>query len=100
MDKTPIGPNDTRLARQAFMKAKGPMVYNDLPGRMVQLSLSGSVGHSCENDRDDVKCVQSLLNRYNSVSALAVDGLVGPKTLSAIATFQRSQLGFADQRID
>ena len=86
------------------MKAKGPMVYNDVPGRLLQVSLTGSVGYGGENDRDDVRCIQSLLNLYNAPSpimpALSVDGLIGPKTVAAIKTFQQRHLGFSDQRID
>jgi len=86
------------------MKSKGPIVYNDVPNNLVQVELRGSVGYRGENDRDDVKCIQSLLNIYNETNGsrvpLAVDGLVGPKTIEAIAAFQKKKVGFVDQRID
>lgn len=86
------------------MKSKGPIVYNDVPGNLVQVGLTGSVGYGGENDRDDVKCIQSLLNIYNEADKsripLTVDGVVGPRTNDTICAFQRKIVGFVDQRID
>lgn len=57
--------------------------------------LKGSVGSGGANNRDDVVQVQSLLNvqRPAGSPALKVDGVAGPRTLSAISDFQRRRMG-------
>lgn len=84
-----------------------PVIYNDKPGREVQACLSGPVGQRGLNRLDDVRLVQSLLNAANGSTPprapglLVVDGLCGPKTCAAIASFQQRHSGLlADARID
>jgi hypothetical protein len=53
------------------------------------------------NCPEDVKLVQQLLNaKVSGPSAiLANDGIIGPKTISAIENFQRGTLGMASPGI-
>jgi peptidoglycan hydrolase-like protein with peptidoglycan-binding domain len=72
-----------------------------MPGK----SLSGSVGRGGLNRAADVMTVQFLLNcvpvsQGGPVKDLAVDGIVGPKTIQAINQFQERQFGWADGRVD
>jgi len=55
--------------------------------------VSGSVGNRGKNVRADVLIVQQLLNANlpKGRPPLAVDGLVGPKTIAAIVEFQSSK---------
>lgn len=67
--------------------------------------LSAPVGSNAPNRPDDVRRVQSLLNRVlprlgGTPSRLVVDGFCGEKTIGAISRFQKARLGFADGRID
>lgn len=60
-----------------------------------EATLSGSVGRNGENKNSDVKKVQRLLNRVEDSEGgpdpdLAVDGLIGPKTIGAIEKFQKA----------
>jgi len=86
------------------MKARGPIVYNESPANLIQVELTASVGAGSENNREDVICIQSLLNLFRKEQraqpALTVDGLVGPRTLAAIADFQKAMTGYVDRRID
>lgn len=67
-------------------------------------TIHGSVGRQGRNQREDVKVVQALLNKSLTPAAkpLAVDGLVGPKTIGAIEDYQRRvvKLRSPDGRID
>jgi Putative peptidoglycan binding domain len=68
-------------------------------------TISASVGVGGRNAAVDVRTAQELLNSVPTASGgpvplLAVDGLVGPKTVAAIQRFQRTQLGWADGRVD
>jgi peptidoglycan hydrolase-like protein with peptidoglycan-binding domain len=68
-------------------------------------SLQRSVGWGGRNLPQDVVTVQYLLNCVPSGKGgpfpeLAVDGLVGPKTIGAIRKFQRAAFGHADGRVD
>jgi hypothetical protein len=68
-------------------------------------TISASVGAGGRNLAADVRTVQELLNGVPTASGgptplLAVDGLVGPKTVGAIQRFQRTQFGWADGRAD
>lgn len=69
-------------------------------------SIDGSVGRGGRNfPAKDVLTVQYLLNCVPAGSGgpqpeLVMDGICGPKTLKAIETFQRQNLGFADGRVD
>lgn len=49
-------------------------------------SISASVGSGGHNEMPDVSTIQTLLNRAGA--GLAVDGLVGPKTIGGIRAFQ------------
>jgi hypothetical protein len=69
------------------------------------IDIAQSVGVNGGNLPDDVRTIQQALNRVPPSSggplpALDVDGLCGPKTEQAIATFQRRQFGWADGRVD
>jgi peptidoglycan hydrolase-like protein with peptidoglycan-binding domain len=68
-------------------------------------SVKGAVGIGGANVRTDVATVQYLLNcvpagQGGPAPELAVDGLVGPKTIAAIRKFQASAFGKADGRVD
>jgi hypothetical protein len=68
------------------------------------MSLIGeSVGQGGRNKFGDVKVVQLLLNDWlgrKGGNLLKVDGLAGPKTVSAISQFQNSQTKWVDGRAD
>ena len=60
------------------------------------VTLQGSVGRNGRNLCDDVVQIQDALNRVGPANGgpiipLAVDGFVGPKTIKAIADFQKTQ---------
>jgi peptidoglycan hydrolase-like protein with peptidoglycan-binding domain len=62
-----------------------------------------SVGEGGANDRQDVGIVQHLLNvvrKRDGDEPLAVDGIVGPKTLAAIRDFQEKNCAVIDGRVD
>ena len=68
-------------------------------------SIQRSVGWGGTNVAQDVVTVQYLLNCVPSRKGgpfpeLAVDGLVGPKTIGAIRKFQHAAFGHADGRVD
>lgn len=72
-----------------------------------RLEISASVGNGGRNLPPDVEKIQRALNRVpmdegGPAPPLIVDGLVGPKTVGAIYTFQRHQFGTAkaDGRVD
>lgn len=82
-----------------------PIIFNENPSRLVQLTMSGSVGTGGHNDRADTKFVQLLLNAIplsqgGPETKLAVDGLVGPKTIAAIQRYQKANTLFCDGRVD
>ena len=67
--------------------------------------ISSSVGKGGKNKPEDTKVVQELLNDFAKMCGfkkLDVDGLVGPKTITAIVEFQKVAVGMAkpDSRID
>lgn len=73
----------------------------------MQTSIAKSVGVNGVNIPGDVKTIQTLLNLIPQSlggpnSALAVDGLAGPKTNGSIYGFQKAQFGpmQADGRVD
>lgn len=72
-----------------------------MPGKKILTS----VGVGGANQPVDVMTVQYLLNCVPAVQGgppeeLAVDGLVGPKTVAAIRRFQGAQFGWGDGRVD
>jgi peptidoglycan hydrolase-like protein with peptidoglycan-binding domain len=72
-----------------------------MPGK----SLVASVGYGGANAAADVMTVQFLLNcvpvsQGGPVKDLAVDGIIGPKTIQAIYQFQKVQFGWSDGRVD
>lgn len=67
--------------------------------------LMGSVGRVATNRPNDVRLVQTLLNRQSipgGTDKLSVDGRIGPKTIQRIEAFQRHVLKFSrpDGRVD
>jgi peptidoglycan hydrolase-like protein with peptidoglycan-binding domain len=64
------------------------------------------VGRGGVNSRSDVELVQSLINskikEISPLAPLAVDGIVGPKTIGAIERYQKSVVGLSrpDGRVD
>lgn len=56
-------------------------------------SISGSVGKGGNNNKEDVKTVQSLLNNFGY--GLVVDGDCGKKSIAAITDFQAKHAGIA-----
>jgi hypothetical protein len=86
------------------LRGKGTAVSGPVPGLAA---IGASVGQGGANRRIDVKAVQTALNAVPVVlggagGALAVDGLIGPKTLGAIGTFQSMWIAdqFQDGRCD
>ncbi len=67
--------------------------------KVVIVPINKSVGEKGDNDTEDVKIVQELLNKKGA--SLTVDGDCGKKTIDAIKAFQ-SKLGFSkpDGRVD
>jgi hypothetical protein len=68
-------------------------------------TISAPVGVGGKNRDADVRTVQQLLNDVPTASGgpiqpLAVDGLIGPKTIAAIGRFQKAQFGWQDGRVD
>ncbi|WHQ68589.1 transglycosylase SLT domain-containing protein [Methylorubrum extorquens] len=59
------------------------------------MTISKPVGKNSVNLSKDVSQIQILLNRYRTRNEplLRVDGLCGPKTVSAIVVFQATKLG-------
>ncbi len=59
--------------------------------------MVASVGHGGLNRTEDVQLVQALLNRHLQAPhrPLAVDGVMSPRTISAIVNFQRRVLHLA-----
>ena len=57
-------------------------------------TIVASVGHGGLNRTDDVRRVQELLNRHMQPPQrpLVVDGVMSPRTIAAIAAFQRRVL--------
>lgn len=67
------------------------------------MPIQQSVGKGRVNRPDDVRHVQSLLNDWrhqNQLPPIAVDGLVGPQTISAILEFQQRVTHIVDGRVD
>jgi peptidoglycan hydrolase-like protein with peptidoglycan-binding domain len=67
--------------------------------------IGGSVGLGGKNIRADVVTVQELLNFVSASqggppSPVAVDGLIGPETVSAVTRFQKKNIGWSDGRVD
>src|SRR5262249_26505291 len=65
--------------------------------------IIGSVGQGGLNRRADTLSIQLLLNdwrRSQGMSALVVDGIVGPQTIGTILEFQRRNALPQDGRID
>jgi len=76
-----------------------PALSLSAPPPRARPMLSGSVGASGLNRRDDVRVVQQLLaNR--GIDPGTIDGLVGTKTIEAIRTMQAAFLTRPDGRID
>src|SRR5262245_10419244 len=66
--------------------------------------IRASVGREGVNRPEDVRLVQTLLNRHirPPQPSLSVDGLIGTKTIAAITDFQRRvvKLNYPDGRVD
>ncbi|MBV8226806.1 MAG: peptidoglycan-binding protein [Verrucomicrobia bacterium] len=66
--------------------------------------IASSVGKGGANRRDDTRAIQGLLGDLQIATGtipLAIDGIVGPKTIAAIVAFQQQNLGLpVDGRID
>jgi hypothetical protein len=80
-------------------------VRRSLPGGIMVLLISSSVGRGGFNAAADCRTVQTLLNAVPSAlggptPALAVDGRCGPLTIGAIGRFQGVQFNWADLRVD
>ena len=89
---------------QVLMKfARGGCALCDGPAYAV--GIAGSVGRGGRNAREDVMTIQGALNAVAPADGgpavkLAVDGFCGPRTIAAIETYQKRQLGWADGRVD
>ncbi|MFZ5479061.1 MAG: M15 family metallopeptidase [Myxococcota bacterium] len=66
----------------------------------TQPHLRASVGLGACNEPGDVRLVQGLLNEKGADPAIHVDGIVGPRTLSAIRVFQSAFMSVPDLRVD
>jgi hypothetical protein len=88
----------------ALMPSGGCLV-SEVASLASNIAISASVGQGGRNHIADVRTIQDALNNASPVSGrpmppLAVDGIVGPKTLAAINAYQRQHLGFSDGRVD
>src|SRR5712672_3667063 len=97
-----------------FLLARDPFFYGctvhhlksaPAPSPKSGISLTGSVGSGGRNLRPDVLQIQEALNAIDPSKGgpapkLAVDGICGHFTITAIGKFQRSVLGWADLRVD
>jgi peptidoglycan hydrolase-like protein with peptidoglycan-binding domain len=66
-------------------------------------TIKFSVGRGGLNNHQDVGVVQTLLNAVRLRTGgelLAVDGIVGPKTIAAIEAFQQENCSVVDGRVD
>ena len=66
-------------------------------------AIKSAVGQGGANDPDDARVVQHLLNDWlgrGKQTVLKVDGVVGPKTIAAITSYQKRKFGQADGRVD
>jgi hypothetical protein len=77
------------------------------PGRNEGVQLRGSVGRGGMNAHPDVLIIQRALNQIGAIAGgakppLAMDGICGPLTTTAIGRFQQAQFKGAllDHRID
>jgi hypothetical protein len=82
-----------------------PILFNETPGRLVQLTMDKSVGRFGLNQHTDVILIQSLLNAIPARDGglqqkLAIDGVVGPLTIEAIRQYQQRHTKIVDGRID
>lgn len=64
-------------------------------------TIQYSVGKNCANEKPDVRIIQGLLNTFDDntcqqMEDLAVDGLIGNKTIGAIKAFQLSAVGMLE----
>ena len=92
-----IGIDDNDFNTSGFSRAEAmgnvrslqDALGNLLGNSSASSSLSGSVGKGGDNNAEDVRLVQQLLNQKAS-AGLAVDGLYGPNTLAAIEAYQES----------
>jgi hypothetical protein len=74
--------------------------FRDVWEFIVGLVLNASVGQNgAANKKTDVAAVQGLLNRA-AKAGLVVDGKCGPKTISAIKSFQAGFMSSPDGRVD
>ena len=69
------------------------------------ISIKTVVGYGGKNDPDDVRIVQTALNRISAplggpVPKLKVDGIVGPKTNDAIIKFQKRQTKWVNGKVE
>ncbi|MBV9175247.1 MAG: hypothetical protein JOZ81_34765 [Chloroflexi bacterium] len=67
------------------------------------MPITGSVGDQGNNVPREVQYVQALLNVHRAdtgADALALDGIVGPKTISAIRDFQTAVTGQVDGLVE
>jgi hypothetical protein len=67
------------------------------------MGITGSVGAGGINARKEAQYVQALLNVFRAEHGgvpLTLDGIVGPKTISAISEFQTAVTGAVDGRVD
>jgi hypothetical protein len=64
--------------------------------------LTSSVGRGGENRPEDVRVVQDLLNKCGNPPSppLAVSGAIDPRTVAAIAAFQKTVMHTPDGRVD
>lgn len=65
--------------------------------------LTKPVGQAVQSALGDARYVQFLLNEWRrprGMEALAVDGIVGPLTNTAIRAFQQAETGIVDGRVD
>jgi hypothetical protein len=66
----------------------------------MTLFIRKSVGFGGQNDPADVRKIQDYLNRNEAAPRLVIDGICGPKTVSAIRSFQARFILTPDGRVD
>jgi|GEM_PF-756356 len=89
----------SRLGFQDGLVEKGGKTWGALTSaQSTPAAISDSVGKGGNNSTEDVKTVQQMLSQKGY--SLDVDGIMGPNTIAAIESFQQSNLGFSDGRVD
>lgn len=91
--------NGARCRHAAYFERASKVMLWEVGDTPAGVQLSGSVGAGGRNDPADVRIVQQLLADRGENPG-PVDGIVGPRTIAAIRSFQSRFLARPDGRVD